>query len=83
MGDADEVRGWLVNRLAKGKSLSDEDCGRSYFDQGLVDSLGVIELIEDLEQQYSIRFTEAHFQQRRFATIDGLSELVQELRDAG
>ena len=81
MTDSDVIRSWLVEKLGKGKELPDDACSRSYFDLGLVDSFGVIELIEDIEANFSIQFTEDHFQERRFATIDGLTAIILEIRD--
>jgi len=81
MTDSDAIRLWLLEKLGKGKDLPDDACSLSYFDLGLVDSFGVIELIEDIEANFSIQFTEDHFQERRFATIDGLAEMILEIKD--
>ena len=43
----------------------------NYFDAGLINSLGIIDLIERIE---------SHFQERRFSTIKGLSEIIHELQ---
>ena len=51
----------------------------NYFEAGLVDSLGLMELIAGLEGAFQVRFTEDHFQDPRFATMGGLAELVTEL----
>jgi acyl carrier protein len=40
----------------------------------------VIELITEIEDHFRIRFSEAHFQERRFSTIGGLGALIGELR---
>lgn len=50
-----------------------------YFNAGLIDSLGVIELIADVEEKFHIRFDDLSFQDRRFSTITGLMEIVAEL----
>ena len=50
----------------------------NFFLLGAIDSLGVIELIEDLEQDFSIRFSQEDFQDRRFTSIKGLAELLKE-----
>ena len=56
-----------------------EDCGdKNIFEIGLIDSLGVILLIEDIETHFEIRFDEIDFQDRRFPTINGLSEIIKE-----
>lgn len=49
------------------------------FDSGLISSLEVIYLISDLEENFSFRFNEEAFQDRRFNTISGISEIVSEL----
>jgi D-alanine--poly(phosphoribitol) ligase subunit 2 len=51
----------------------------NYFDAQLVDSLGLIELIADVEKHFDIRFSQSQFQDRRFSTIGGLSDIVAEL----
>ena len=55
----------------------------NYFDAGLVNSLGIIDLIEKIESTFLISLNESHFQQRRFATISGLAEIIAELRTSG
>ena len=54
----------------------------NYFEAGLIDSLGVIELITEVEGHWEIRFNEKHFQDRRFPTIKGLSDLIAELSNS-
>jgi acyl carrier protein len=47
-----------------------------YLEMGLIDSMGLMELIAELEQTYGIRFDESHFQDPRFTTLQGLAELT-------
>lgn len=82
-GDRTEaVRAWLVGRLAPGRPPSADLLSGNIFEMRLVDSLGIIELIEAVESRFAVRFTEEHFLDRRFATIDGLTEIILELEDA-
>jgi acyl carrier protein len=78
---SDEAR-WLHDWFAQRGPLpgGDEALGLNYFEAGLLDSLGVIDLISSIEERFGVRFDEHHFQERRFATIGGLSEIVAELR---
>jgi acyl carrier protein len=50
----------------------------NYFSAGAIDSLGVIELIEDMERGFSVRFTQDDFQDRRFSSVAGLASLLAE-----
>jgi len=74
---------WLLNWFKQNSSipvnLTEEQLQVNYFEAGLIDSLGVINLIVGIEEHFDIRFNERHFQDRRFATIGGLSEIIQEL----
>lgn len=55
--------------------LAPED---NYFAAGAIDSFGVIELIEAVEQQFSVRFTQDDFQDPRFVSVNGLAALLEE-----
>lgn len=43
----------------------------------------MIELVEALEAEFGVRFREDQFQERKFATIRGLAEIVAALRGGG
>ena len=44
-----------------------------------IDSFGVIDLIEKLERQFDMRFANTQLQDRRFPTITGLAEILDEI----
>ena len=70
---------WLVDWFARHAphiALSPED---NFFSAGVIDSLGVIELIEDMEQAFSMRFSQDDFQDPRFVSIRGLVEMLKEM----
>jgi D-alanine--poly(phosphoribitol) ligase subunit 2 len=77
---------WLLNWFKK-KGINSPDkndiLSLNYFEAGWIDSLGIIELICDIEFHFSIRFNELHFQDRRFSTISGLAEIISELSSGG
>lgn len=65
---------WFVHH-APHITLAPED---NIFVVGAIDSLGVIELIEDMEQTFSVRFSQDDFQDPRFVNIGGLAEMLKE-----
>ena len=65
---------WFKERTPNIQLAPDEN----YFDAGAIDSLGIIELIEDLENTFSIEFTQTDFQDRRFVNIAGLTAIIKE-----
>jgi acyl carrier protein len=73
-----EYQKWLIEWFARKDQkiiLSPED---NYFIAGAIDSLGVIELIEAMEETFSIRFAQSDFQDPRFVSIQGLAEIILE-----
>ncbi|HSH01834.1 MAG TPA: acyl carrier protein [Anaerolineae bacterium] len=74
---------WLKNYFEEytGEPLPVNIETDNYFDAGLIDSFAVIELIEAIEQEFDIEFDEDDFQDRRFVTMAGLSEIIQERKD--
>ena len=82
----DKIVNWLLELFKKNdketfESISNEieDMkNKNYFELGLIDSFGIFTLIEEIESHYSIRLSEKHFEQRRFSTIAGLAEIIEE-----
>ena len=71
---------WLSNWFAhKAESIILES-DDNYFEKNAIDSFDVIILIEDIENQFDIKFSEIHFQDRRFVTMVGLAMIIEELR---
>lgn len=70
---------WLGRRGNVPGSTLEERLALNYFDARLIDSLGVIEFVADIEARFDIRFDERHFQDRRFSTVGGLRDIVLDL----
>ena len=56
----------------------EEKLKQDYFEAGLVDSIGIVDLVAELEKKFGVRFTDKNFQDPRFAIIGGIAELVAE-----
>ena len=54
------------------------DSNENFFQAGAIDSLGVIELIEELERAFGVQFNQVDFQDRRFTNVHGLAQLLDE-----
>ncbi|KKW24561.1 MAG: hypothetical protein UY74_C0014G0019 [Candidatus Kaiserbacteria bacterium GW2011_GWC2_52_8b] len=79
-----DVRRWLIewfgHQVAGGEVEVERHAGDNYFDRGWIDSLSVITLISALEDEFEIHFSNEEFQERSFATIDGLAEIIEKKR---
>lgn len=51
-----------------------------YYGQGVIDSLGIMRLIGDIEEAFGISFTNKDFADPRFETLSGLAEIIDGLR---
>lgn len=76
-----EVVQWLARWFSDRKKYRGDSSKLetlNYFEAGLLTSLEVIEFVTQIEERFSVRFSEEDFQDSRFTTISGLSELVAE-----
>ena len=78
MKDPTIVREWLIIWFVKNAYLSrDEvDTRIDYLGKGWIDSLKFIELVSAIEGHFGIAFSNDEFQNRTFATIDGLTRII-------
>jgi acyl carrier protein len=85
MNSTTEISAWLLEWFARNGTLRaplpERDLPLNYFEARWIDSMGVIELITDVEAHFDIGFDQRHFQDRRFATVAGLAEIIDELRN--
>ena len=65
------IQKWFVDTYRLTVDVNDR-----YIDSGLIDSFDIINLVIFIESSYSIKFSSDDFQDSRFFTINGLSELV-------
>ncbi len=49
-----------------------------YFEAGWLTSMEVVEFVAEIEQRFSMQFSESDLQDPRFVTIAGLTELILE-----
>jgi acyl carrier protein len=82
MSEKEYLINWFVVNSSAGKAEIINNATQNFFETGWIDSLKFINFIIDLEQEFSIRFSNNDFQDRAFATIDGLSHIIQEKKNA-
>ncbi|MBH10769.1 MAG: hypothetical protein CMG74_10550 [Candidatus Marinimicrobia bacterium] len=75
----DDYKNWLMKWLQKRNNNLNINENDDYISCGAIDSLGIIEFVEDIEENFSISFTQNHLQDRRFRTVNGLAEIIFEL----
>ena len=78
-----EIERWLVDHFEQNGGLppgesADDLLEVNYFDRRLLDSLGIVQMIVGLEEDFGVRLEPEHMQDPRFCTIRGLGQIVGE-----
>jgi acyl carrier protein len=85
MTNSNEVLTWLEKWFVENGSATKADLqgkeSENFFSLGWIDSLKFVQLISDVETDFSIQFSNDQFTDRTFSTLTGLAEAVQKLRD--
>lgn len=81
--DKKNIAQWLVNWFVKRTGQTGPEIEaritENYFETGLIDSFAFIELVADLEDAFAFEFDNEAFEDRSFASIQGLAKIVQDL----
>lgn len=76
----EQVKEWLASWFADRAGISADEVKEhlddNYFDLGYIDSFGFIELLDAVETEYGVQFDNEQFEDRSFATITGMAEIV-------
>lgn len=80
---SDEIKNFVIDYF-KDKGLPDlsseaELLNYEYLDGGIIDSLGIVELITALESRFNIELSSHEMQSREFGTIGGLITIIERL----
>lgn len=75
----------MLHFIARNHDISsiDEDylleC--NLFEEGFIDSMGIMNLVMELEEEFNFTFTANDFQDRRFSSILGMKAIISEKTD--
>lgn len=75
-----EEQDWLIEWFSQ-QTVVDKDTLRGntnvdYLQEGWIDSMQFIGLISSIEDEFDIEFSNDEFQDRSFATISGLAQMI-------
>ena len=78
----DEIQAWLYQLLSRKKSIPgahfEEKLKVNIFEKGIIDSLGLIQLVGSVEKQFHLELTSNDLQDERFQTIEGIANIIVE-----
>lgn len=77
----DQILDYLRSQaIQKGIQEDEIKLTTRYLDEGIIDSLGLIIMIDELEERFSIRFSAEDMQSYEFQTVSGLAAIIERLR---
>lgn len=71
--------GWFESNATVDRETLEQNMDVNYLDAGYIDSFVFISLIGDIEDEFGIAFDNEQFMERSFATINGLSNILDEM----
>ena len=72
-----EISLWITQWF-ESSSGENIDLEENFFEAGLIDSFGVIEIISYLEKKYKIRINDNEITKEKFGSLNKMSKLVSE-----
>ncbi len=76
-----EIKNWIVHWFQENSGIQEEEILKNlnlnYLEKGWMDSFAFIGFITHIEQQFGIAFLNDEFQDRSFATVDGLTKIIK------
>lgn len=73
---------WFISRAKARKDTSENNLDRlrqtDYFEAGWLTSMEVVEFVTEIEEKFSMQFSDRDLQDPRFVTIAGLAALILE-----
>lgn len=75
------IKTWIIDWFVRNTAVKQDEILKNlhedYFSKGWIDSLKFISFITDLEDKFNIVFSNDEFQNRTFATINGLTQIME------
>jgi acyl carrier protein len=76
------LKSWIIQWFLDNSNLSgkeiEENLDENYLIKGWIDSLKFISFINDVENEFQISFSNDEFQNRKFATVNGLTKIIED-----
>lgn len=76
------IKEWIIDWFTKNSDVEKDEIEKNldenYMLKGWIDSLTFVNFITDLETHFNITFLNDEFQNRSFATINGLTKILED-----
>lgn len=80
MSDTDIIKAYILEEYLPGTPPAELDGSYDLLDNGVVDSLGLLQLIAWVEQRYEIPIDEVELSPDHFRSVDAICRFVDQAR---
>lgn len=74
------VSRYIISEFRIGENDSSLNEEIDLFENGFVDSVGIVRLISFMEEKFGIKFSEETLYDDRFSSLNGLANIISELK---
>jgi acyl carrier protein len=75
------IKDWLIKWFEKNSDLTKEEIVNNvsddYLAKGWIDSFKFVSFVTEIEEEFKITFSTDEFQNRAFATLEGLGKIIE------
>ena len=82
MTEKDQLRDFIMKELAWDRSLNELSDSYPLLDDGIVDSLGMLKLLEFIEEKFSVELTDDDLVPDNFESINCMAKIIEKRKIA-
>ena len=76
----EKIRQFLIEKLAKAKKVKNIDDQDNLIENGIIDSLGIMQLVAYLENTFAVKVKDEDIVPENFETLNVITSYVERLR---
>jgi len=76
-----EVKEFIIEYFKEKSGLDSINLQVDYLDEKWLDSFGMIELVEEIEDKFNIEFTQKDFRNLSFRKVGGLLKIIKDKKN--
>jgi len=80
MSTADSIKKYILTEYLPGTPIEELDSSYDLLDNGVVDSLGLLQLIAWVEQRYQIPINEVEISPDNFRSVDAICHFMKDVK---
>ena len=80
-----DIKNWIVDYFIKNCDAKEDDVkanlDENYLQAGYIDSFQFIKMVSEIEEKFGVEFDNDWFEDKNFSTVNGLSRIIEEMKN--